>query len=78
MYSFTSFNFYHFRYVQTQGRYPKNQGNFRPLSSRLLREILEKDPSEAATELGSLKGNLQAGLNEDLMNEVQQHHFGRL
>ncbi|XP_030831943.1 NFX1-type zinc finger-containing protein 1 [Strongylocentrotus purpuratus] len=61
------------RYGQTQGRHPKNQGNFRPLSSRLLSEILEKDPSEAATELGSLKGSLQAGLNEDLMSEVQQH-----
>ncbi|XP_030831567.1 NFX1-type zinc finger-containing protein 1-like [Strongylocentrotus purpuratus] len=63
------------RYGQTQGRYRKNQGNFGPLSSRLLIEILEKDPSEAATELGSLKGNLQAGLNEDSMDEVRQHLF---
>ncbi|XP_030831537.1 NFX1-type zinc finger-containing protein 1-like [Strongylocentrotus purpuratus] len=60
-------------YGQTQGKYQKNQGNFRPLSSRLLIEILDKDPSEAATELGSLTGNLQAGLNEDSMDEVRQH-----
>ncbi|XP_030846999.1 NFX1-type zinc finger-containing protein 1-like [Strongylocentrotus purpuratus] len=63
------------KYGQTQGKYRKNQGNFGPLSSRLLIEILEKDPSEAATELGSLKGNLQAGLNEDSMDEVRQHLF---
>eukprot|EP00057_Strongylocentrotus_purpuratus_P016846 XP_011671320.1 PREDICTED: NFX1-type zinc finger-containing protein 1-like [Strongylocentrotus purpuratus] len=63
------------RYGQTQGKYPSNRGNFRPLSSRLLIEILEKDPTEAATELGSLKGNLRAGLNEDSMDEVRQHLF---
>nr|XP_054748302.1 NFX1-type zinc finger-containing protein 1-like [Lytechinus pictus] len=63
------------RHGQSQGRFSKNQGNFRPLSSRLLMEILEKDPSEAATELGSLKGNLQAGLNDDSIDEIRQHLF---
>ncbi|XP_030831936.1 NFX1-type zinc finger-containing protein 1-like [Strongylocentrotus purpuratus] len=63
------------RYGQTQGKYPNIQSNFRPLSSTLLIEILEKDPSEAATELGSLKGSLQASLNEDSMDEVQQHRL---
>ncbi|XP_030831533.1 NFX1-type zinc finger-containing protein 1-like [Strongylocentrotus purpuratus] len=63
------------RYGQTQGKYPNNRGYFRPLSSRLLSEILEKDPTEAATELGSLKGNLRVGLNEDSMDEVRQHLF---
>nr|XP_054769133.1 NFX1-type zinc finger-containing protein 1-like [Lytechinus pictus] len=61
------------------GKYSKSQAvSSESLSSKFLLEIIHKEPSEAATELGSLKAFLQSDLNKDPMDELRQCLFWKV
>ncbi|XP_071482959.1 NFX1-type zinc finger-containing protein 1-like [Diadema antillarum] len=55
----------------------KNRRNFQPISSELLQDLLKKNPSEAAVELSSLKGSVEAGVNESKIDEKRQRLIWR-
>ena len=44
----------------------------KPLRPKLLKEMLDQDPSEAAVQLGSMKGSLQELLNESNLDSERQ------
>ena len=48
---------------------------FQPISLKFLNQLLRMEPSEAAIQLGSLKGSFMAGLEEENMDAYKQRLF---
>ncbi|XP_041454409.1 NFX1-type zinc finger-containing protein 1-like [Lytechinus variegatus] len=54
---------------------PKDKRTFQPISSNFLNDLLMMEPSEAAIQLGSLKGSFVAGLEEVDVDDKKQRLF---
>ncbi|XP_072165890.1 NFX1-type zinc finger-containing protein 1-like [Diadema setosum] len=63
--------------TRSSGSHHHQHRNFLPISSKLLQKILQKDTSEAAVELSSLKGCVKAGFNQLTIDEERQRLMWR-